>query len=591
MTISALTEALYEGRFATLHAPWRDLFATRPFRYEDGLTPQQRIALSYDRLRQVNQHVDKPEDLVRDAQALSALHEWVGITDVGLCTVSSIHYNLFLGSLLDHDGAQRDLTPYTGMSRIGTFLCTEAGHGNSVSQLETTATYDPDLGVFDLHTPTSAAAKFMPNTSSAGGPKDAVVAARLLVNGTDHGVFLFLTPLHDNAGRPLPGISMTLLPQTSTSPVDHCRTTFDHVRLPYEAMLQSEDGRLTADGEFSSSLGSRRKRFLASVGRVTAGKLCMSGFSLGVTRNAVTVAVTHAHNRRTSGARNGTTVPLFAYRSHHAPLIEAIATTYAASFLQRAVVRDWAEATGPEQQEDAERAIAVAKGWITWQGRAVMAECRERCGAQGLFLVNGMAGQIPAHEGAITAEGDNLVIWAKAAGELLLGHFTPQPQAAVPAGDDRLTDPYYLQSLLGDVERVWHQRARTRLRAGGGGDPLGRWNKAVTPALRLVEAHARRRAGAALLEAAGRTADEQARTLLRTLHRLFVLRGIAAHSADLLIGGRLRPEDIAALPDVTDEVIAELVPAAPALVAGFNLSPDLLGSYPITTCGTGDLPY
>ncbi|MFH9090078.1 acyl-CoA dehydrogenase [Streptomyces sp. NPDC017673] len=590
-TATALTDALYEGRFDTLHTRWRKLFATEPFLFREGLAPQERTELSYDRLRLVNDVVGKPVDLVRDIGELTALHEWIGVSDVGLCTVSSIHYNLFLGSLVDHDGERRDLTPYTDMTRTGTFLCTEAGHGNSVSQLETTATYDPAEGVFELHTPTPAAAKFMPNTSSTGGPKDAVVAARLIVGGTDHGVFLFLTPLHDDAGRPLPGITVTRLPQTSTSPVDHCRTVFDRVRLPYEAMLQADHGRLAPDGTFTSAVGSKRKRFLASVGRVTAGKLCMSAFSLGVTRNALAVAVAHAHNRRTSGVRTGETVPLFAYRSHHAPLVEALATTYAASFLQRWAVRRWAEATEPEQQEDAERAIAVAKGWITWQGRAVMTECRERCGAQGLFLVNGIAGQIPAHEGAITAEGDNLVIWAKAAGELLLGHFTPQPPVPVPDGADRLTSPEHLQALLGDIERVWHQRARTRLRAGRPGDPLGRWNQASTPALRLVEAHARRLAGAALLEAADRTADAQAQELLYALHRLFALRSIAPHTGDLLLTDRLRPEDAVVLPDATDEVIGELVPAALTLVAGFGIAEELLSGYPIATRGTGELPY
>ncbi|MGC0398155.1 alkylation response protein AidB-like acyl-CoA dehydrogenase [Streptomyces sp. SAI-126] len=74
------------------------------------------------------------------------------------------------------------------------------------------------------------------------------------------------------------------------------------------------------------------------------GKLCMSAYSLGVTRHALTVAVRHAHQRVTSGMTSGQRVPLFAQRAHHAPLVEALATTCAATLLQRAAVRRWAQA-------------------------------------------------------------------------------------------------------------------------------------------------------------------------------------------------------------------------------------------------------
>lgn len=114
--------------------------------------------------------------------------------DGGLCTVASIHYNLFLGSLLDHDVEGRDLSAFTSMKRTGTFLCTELEHGNDVASMETTAVLDRTTNGFVLNTPTPGARKFMPNTSTIGGPKSAVVAARLVIDGRDQGVFLFLTP-------------------------------------------------------------------------------------------------------------------------------------------------------------------------------------------------------------------------------------------------------------------------------------------------------------------------------------------------------------------------------------------------------------
>ncbi|MER6500031.1 acyl-CoA dehydrogenase [Streptomyces sp. NPDC001455] len=580
-TVAALTRALFGEQRESLHEPWRKLFGTEPFRFREGLLPDERAALSYERLRLINDALDSPEEFVADVERLTALHEWVGPVDAGLGTVASIHYNLFLGSLLDHPaGPDREIGEFVDLRRTGTFLCTEAGHGNSAAQLETTATYEPASREFVLHTPHAGARKFMPNTSPTGGPKTAVVAARLMTDGQDRGVFLFLTPLGDENGLPTPGVDIRRLPQTATAPVDHCVTSFDQVRLPYEALLQAEHGRLTPEGVFTSSIGSPRKRFLQSIGRVTAGKLCMSAYSLGVTRHALAVAVRHAHTRRTSGVTAGGSVPLFAHRSHHTPLLDAIATTYAATFLHRAAVRRWAGATGPER-EDAERFAAVAKGWITWRARDVMTECRERCGAQGLFLANGIAGQLAANEGTITAEGDNLVVWVKAAGEMLLGHFTPKEPQGTPPEARELDDPLFLQDLLADIEGIWHRRARTRLRGGAAGNPLNRWNATVTPALELVDAHAHRQAAQALQDAADQASHPEAQRQLRLLHRLFALRRVAAHSGDLLAEGHLTHEQVRRLPDVAECVVEELAPHAMTLTDGFAAVDEVLLDHPI----------
>ncbi|MES9510641.1 acyl-CoA dehydrogenase [Streptomyces sp. NPDC000609] len=580
-TVAALTRALFGEQLAQLHEPWRKLFSTEPFRFREGLSPDERAALSYERLHLINEALEEPEDFVADVERLAALHEWVGPVDAGLGTVASIHYNLFLGSLVDHaSGPKRDLEEFARLRRTGTFLCTEAGHGNSASQLETTATYDRTTGEFVLHTPCAAAAKFMPNTSSTGGPKSAVVAARLITDGKDRGVFLFLTRLSDDAGHPMPGVGIRRLPQTATAPVDHSVTSFDHVRLPYDALLQSDHGRLTPEGDFTSSIGSPRKRFLHSIGRVTAGKLCMSGYSLGVMRHALAVAVRHAHTRQTSGVSARGSVPLFAHRSHHAPLVDALATGYAATLLHRAAVRRWAQAPESER-ESGERFAAIAKGWITWRARAVMTECRERCGAQGLFLANGIAGQLAANEGTITAEGDNLVIWVKAAGEMLLGHFTPkEPHEAAP-GDRDLGDPDFLQGLLAGIERIWHQRARTRLRSGKAGDPLNRWNATVTPALELVDAYAHAQAAQALLDAAAQAPDPEARRQLLLLHRLFALRRVAAHSGDLLAEGYLTNDQVRRLPDAAESAVEDLAPHAMTLTNGFAIADEVLLDHPI----------
>lgn len=585
--ISELTHQLFDAHErGRLHGTWRDLIGNEKFRYRPGLTSEERMALSYERLRLVNETIDNATSLARDPQLLASLHEWTGVVDGALGTLAGIHYNLFLGSLLDHDDSEsRQLTEFTSMQRTGTFLCTELDHGNDAAALQTTCELDRTTNEFVLHTPTPGARKFMPNTSLIGGPKSGVVAARLLVDGQDQGVFLFLTPLTDENG-PRPGISIRPLPERLGSPVDHCLTSFDQVRLPREALLEGEHGRLTPENGLSSSLGNPRKRFLHSIKRVTWGKLCMSGAGVGVSRAALTIAVRRAHLRTISGPKVGTRVPLAAHRSHHSRLLNGVASTYAMTFLHRAVLARCVDHTETEREE-VERLVAIAKGWITWQSREVAIECRERCGAPGLFPLNALADITQNLEGAITAEGDNLVVWAKAAAEMVFGHQADQVSSpTVPLELQPLTELTFLRGLLARVEHLWQVRARAALRGGPSGNPLARWNVASSAGIEMVRAHARLQAADAFLAAVERTEEPEARALLEDLCRLFLLQELTPHTGDLLAEGHLAPAHVHELPLAVDLLMERLAPQLPVLVDAFDLPEEFLSRIPLANGGS-----
>jgi acyl-CoA oxidase len=576
-----LTHLLFDQQDrARVHDTWRTLVSGEAFAYRPDLSPDERTALSYDRLRLVNAAVDNPQALASDPRMLASLHEWTGFLDGALGTLSGIHYNLFLGSFVDHDGYRHDLSEYVSMNRTGTFLCTELDHGNDAAAMETTATLDPATGGFLLDTPHPGAQKFMPNTSLVGGPKSALVAARLMVEGKDKGVFLFLVPLSDEVGH-LPGITVRALPPKLGSSVDHCLTSFDRVWLPREALLEAEHGQLSPEGTVTSSVGSRRKRFLRSIGRVTTGKLCMSAAAIGVSRTALAIAVRHAHRRHISGPKSGQRLPLAAHRSHHGRLLHALATGYAMTFLHRHVVTRWAGHTSADRAE-VERLVAIAKGWITWEARDITLECRERCGAQGLFRVNGLSELQQDLESAITAEGDNLVVWLKAGGEMLFGHDPVERGHLGPVSPDQeLADLAFLRGLLAEAESIWQARARTALREGPAGDPVGRWNEASTAALEVVSAHARLQAADAFLATAAQATQPTARFLLHSLCRLFLLKQIGEHTGDLLAEGLMTADHVRGLPKTIETVIADLAPHMTTLVEAFALPPEYLATIPL----------
>ncbi|MGW6720257.1 acyl-CoA dehydrogenase family protein [Streptomyces sp. NPDC054995] len=577
-TNDLLTAALFGPNFRQEHGFWRRLLTTEPFRRPGGGTADERLALSYHRLRILNNALDSGARLAADPRALAALHEWLGPVDPALTTVAGIHYNLFLGSLLDHDAdTGRDLSDFLALRRVGTFLCTEVAHGNDAAAVETTATYDRERDGFVLHTPHAGAQKFMPNTSPAGGPKSGVVAARLLADGADHGVFLFLAPLTD-AHRALPGVRVRRLPARMGSPVDHCLTSFDRCFVPRDALLAGQQGRIGDDGRFRSEVPNRRRRFLTSIGRVTPGKLSMSASAVGSARVTLAIAVRYAGHRMISGSRAARRIPVYAHRTHHGPLAGAMATVYAMSLLHRRALDRWESATGADRDE-AERLVAVAKGWITWQARAVIVECRERCGAQGLLENNGMTELFTGIEGAITAEGDNLAVHAKAAAEMLFS--ATGRDGAEDEGPGDLDDPAFLGRLFTAVEDHWFARARTRMSAAPPGDPLGRWNAASSAALRGVEAYACRQADEAYAEAVAATPGGEARERLTELRRLFALQWIARNSGDLLATGRLTADQVTFLPDAVEEAIAVVAGYTPALVASFALPERLMSDWPI----------
>ncbi|WP_223770725.1 acyl-CoA dehydrogenase family protein [Streptomyces huiliensis] len=586
-----LTELLFhEGPADTaLHAHWRKAVSADLFRHPGDTPAGERWRLAYERLRRINDELPvSPADLARDPRALAALHEWASVVDGATATVAGIHYNLFLGSLLDDDvSPPRDPEEFASLTRTGTFLCTEDAHGNDAAALETVARYDAERGEFVLHTPHPGARKYMPNTSPAGGAKTAVVAARLLVGDRDEGVFLFLTPLTDHHGSPLPGITVEPLPERVGSPVDHCVTAFDHVRLPRTALLQGAHGRLSPDGTFTSAVGSTRKRFLHAIRRVTTGKLCMSASTLGGSRAALAIATRYGHLRHVSGP-GGRRVPLVAHRSHHARLLAGVATAYAMTFLHRYATARWADpapaAGTPADRTDDERLVAVVKGWITWQARDITIECRERCGARALFPVNGLA-EYPANaEGAITAEGDNLAVWCKAGAEMIFGR---EPVARVPeaTGAESPADPDLLRRALAAAERHWHLAARRDLRGTGSRaqDAFARWNNASDAALHLVGTHAAGLAADAFAAACARVTDPGARSVLDDLCALFLLGQVVPRAGLLLAERALTAEQVRSLPEATSRLTARLAPHLSVLTEAFDVPEEHLASLPMLT--------
>lgn len=256
----------------------------------------------------------------------------------------------------------------------GEFLLTELGHGLDVRNLETTATHQAD-GSFVLHTPNPRAAKTMPPSSPHSGmARTAVVFARLMVAGKDHGVRPFIVPLNDASGAMCRGVSCTLFPsRPGAKAIDHAMTSFRHVPLPAEALL----------GHLHSPPKDERKEFLRAIHRVTVGTLCLSTSNAAVLRLSGCIAGRYSAKRRV-GAPNP--VPILSFSTQYGPIARILA--HAVVFDKYALeatqifIRNFGNL-------DMQNVIAgVYKATVIDYTQKALGELVERCGWQGLFAHN-----------------------------------------------------------------------------------------------------------------------------------------------------------------------------------------------------------
>ncbi|MFD7750318.1 acyl-CoA dehydrogenase [Streptomyces sp. NPDC059698] len=570
-----LRDTVYDGWFETVHRPLRDLLAHPLFERREGLTALAQGRLAYDRSRFVHSRLGDPRDVLADPQRMFALSEWPSLLDTTTLPLLMSHYNLCLGTVLQHSHDRTDLDDWidelAAMRSVGMLMVSELGYGNNAAAMRTRAEYDPADNCFRLVTPDASAQKFMPYTGVQNIPKIAVVMARLIVSGEDCGVFPFLVRISDTNGL-RPGVVARPLPEKPGLALDNGVTWFDGVRLERRALLAGSAGRLSPDGVFTSPYRNRRRRFLSSLERVQPGRLCLASSLVAASRAACTIAVRHSLRRHTSAPAHKD-VPLLAYRSQQVDLFGALADTYAMTFLVNDTKRTYEAA--PEAPET-HRQIAVCKAVSSWTVTAALTQLRERIGAQGMFAANRIAEYIPMAQGVVTAEGDNLPLLAKAGNELIVD-LAATPAPPLPAHGS-LTDPAYHLALVRSHqhELALRSAAQMRRRTRAGASLFDVWNSQITTALDVAAAHGTARALAEFGRIAACTPNPRARRALRKLAAFYALRATAPYRARLLSRGLITPAQTDRCDALAERLLSLLLPDAELLVDAFALPDTLL---------------
>ena len=307
-----------------------------------------------------------------------------------------------MGTIAPHAGSQPNLKPLLKQLErfdlCGDYMLTEVGHGLDARSIETTATLSDDGQSFDLHTPSSAAAKSMPPTTPLGNvPKVAVVFAQLIIDHQVHGVRAFVVRITE-VNRMCRGISTKLLPQRPGSrPLDHALTWFSHVRVDRDCLLGTID-----------KPNDVRSAFFEQTHRVTVGGLALSLVNVPALKAGAYLTYVFSQKRMVNNPASNMPAPILSFPTQYGPITSAAAHATVMQAAGRSAISLFKAPGVPELLKHA--IVCVYKATATYATQRHLSELTERCGWRGMFTFNKISELQLALKGNSIAEGDVMVL-------------------------------------------------------------------------------------------------------------------------------------------------------------------------------------
>jgi acyl-CoA oxidase len=418
-------QALIDGEFAETRTMIKNLVSQ--FGYDDGLdVPAYRAKVLAWTVRLaeaglgrifIPRYLGGEENLPK----FIAAFETLAFHDLSLVIKVGVQFGLFAGSIqrLGTEYHHRKYLADAVTARLlGCFAMTEIGHGSNVQGLETTAVYDRATDTFVINSPSYSSGKnYIGNAGEHG--RLATVFAQLEVNGEGQGVHAFLVPIRDNAGNPMPGVTIADNGlKMGLNGVDNGRLWFDHVRVSRLEML-NRFAEVTPDGVYHSEITSANARFFTMIGTLVTGRVSIATTANSAAKSALTIATRYAARRRQFGPPKASQESLLLdYPAHQTRLMPLLANAYALDFSLKRLVRLNEKAT-PGNSREVETLAAALKAFVTWNTTKTIQTCRESCGGEGYMAVNRFAALKADTDVYATFEGDNTVLMQLVAKNLL----------------------------------------------------------------------------------------------------------------------------------------------------------------------------
>jgi acyl-CoA oxidase len=545
---------------------------------------------------------------------LAAFEELV-TADPSMQIKAGVQWGLF-GSAVHHLGTERNhrefLPGIVAFDVPGCFAMTETGHGSDVQSIATTATYDASTQEFEIHTPFRGAWKDYIGNAALHG-KAAVVFAKLVTAGVDHGVHAFYVPLRDETGAFLPGVSgEDDGVKGGLNGIDNGRLAFDHVRVPRTNLL-NRYGDVAEDGTYSSPIASPGRRFFTMLGTLVQGRVSLDGAAVVAQKIGLQIALTYAAERRQFPTGDGTEGVLLDYGRHQRRLIPRLATVFAQSFAHEKLLRTFDDVFSgredtPQRREDLETQAAAFKSMSTWSALDTLQEAREACGGAGFLAENRLTGLRADLDVYVTFEGDNTVLLQLVGKRLLTDFRAKAPkdpaatakfvaaQAATKLADatglrrigQTVADRGSLAASVTDLQDARTQRdllagrvdtmvTEIGMRLASAGKDRARGarllNRSQHELIEAAKAHAELMQWDAFTEAIDEVPEGDTRRVLVWLRDLFALGLLEQHLDWYLMHGRLTAQRARAVSAYIDRLVARIRPIIPQLLDSFGYEP------------------
>ncbi|KAI9271552.1 acyl-CoA dehydrogenase/oxidase [Phascolomyces articulosus] len=521
-----------------------------------------------------------------------------------MVTPFGLHYDMFIPTLENQASDEQKklfLEPALKHHIVGCYAQTELGHGSNLRGLETTATYINESNEFEINSPNMTAAKWWIGGLGVAA-NYAIVIARLITNGKDHGPHPFcvqIRRLEDH--KPMRGVIIgDIGPKFGFNSVDNGFIMFDHYCVPHDAFLAKYSQVMTPSGEYIKPPNA--KLAYGTMAKVRAHivlDVCT------VIARAATVAVRYSAVRKqfvdASNPRKWENevmeTPILDYTMQQYRLLPAIASAYACYFTGQDMIRLFdinnLEMAKGNFLADVHASSSGLKSITTTMAVSIIEDMRRACGGHGYSMFSGLGMLYQDYLPSTTWEGDNYILTQQTARYLLKTYRNVVSGNAAPS-EYNPTVSYLLQYLQNPnakcpgetpfdflnqemiISAFGFRAAYGIAKAAESIDKQGRsWNSMLVEINRISRAHCQyvlvRTFFVSLQNDPRFTKPENVALLqvLRHLACLFALYTIEQELGEFFTSGYLNSDQAAMLKDQVIALLEQIRPNAVALVDAF----------------------